>query len=278
LAAFLMPRSRLLPLCFLLLAGCRSQTASDPVILRLEDQEVRRSAFEAYLKDMEKQQEGTIAPDVRAALLTAFLERRLLVLEARHRGLVAADASPADEQEGVQKLLAEEVVAKVQVDASEEDEYFASHRSDFLRPETIVLRQILVGTSNEARDARRRLLKDPKSFETLAQTVSRGPEAAKGGLMGQFSRGQLPAELETPAFALAPGQTSDVVETSLGHHVLRVDSREPAREPDLEECRPRIRARLLAQKQERSERDFIAGLMARAKVNHEAAEPRPSRS
>jgi parvulin-like peptidyl-prolyl isomerase len=273
-----MPPLRLFPLLLIALAACQSKSASDPVILRLKDQEVRRSAFESYLQDMEKQQGGTIAPDVRDALLTAFLERRLLVLEARAQGLVQPQATPEQEQAGVQELLTREVHSRVQVEEPEIAGYFAAHRAEFTVPETIVLRQILVATSNEARDVRRRLQKDPKSFETLAQTISRGPEAPTGGLMGQFARGQLPQELEAPAFALAAGQTGEVVESSLGHHVLRVDSRAPAREPDLEECRPRIRTLLLQQKQEKSEREFIAGLLARAKVNHEAAQARPADS
>lgn len=262
----------------LLFAACQGKTAADPVILRLNEQEVRRSDFEDYLRDMEKQQGGTIAPDVRSALLTAFLERRLLVLEARGRGLLKGQASPEQEQLAVQELLKQETGAKVQVDEREVEEYFAAHRAELGVPETIVLRQILVQTSNEARDVRRRLQKDPKSFEKLAQTVSRGPEAPNGGLMGEFSPGQLPPELEAAAFALEAGQTGDVVESGFGFHVLRVESRLPAREPDLDESRPRIRSVLAAQKQERSEREFIAGLMARAKVNHEAAQAHPADS
>ena len=69
----------------------------------------------------------------------------------------------------------------------------------------------------------------------LAQTVSRGPEASAGGLMGTFARGQLPPELEAAAFALEAGATSDVVQTPLGYHVLRLDSRQPARPSSLEE-------------------------------------------
>jgi parvulin-like peptidyl-prolyl isomerase len=267
-----------LPPVLLLLVACQGKPASDPVILRLKDQEVRRSDFDRYLKEMEEQQGGTIGPEVRSALLTAFLERRLLVLEARARGLVQPQASPEQEQAAVQELLAQETRAQVQVDEREVEEYFAAHRAELTVPETIVLRQILVATSNEARDVRRRLLKDPKSFETLAQTVSRGPEAPNGGFMGQFARGQLPAELEAAAFALPAGQTGDVVATDLGYHVLRVESRAPARDPDLDECRPRIRTLLTAQKRERSEREFIAGLLARAKVNHEAAQAHPADS
>ncbi len=266
------------PALLLLLAACQAKTASDPVILRLNEQEVRRSDFEAYLRDMEKQLGAAVAPDVRAALLIAFLERRLLVLEARSRGLLQGQASAEQEQAAVQELLKLETGAKVQVDEREVEEYFAAHRAELGVPETLVLRQILVQTSNEARDVRRRLLKDPKSFETLAQTLSKGPEAPNGGLMGEFARGQLPPELETAAFALEVGQTGDVVESSLGFHVLRVESRAAAREPDLDQSRPRIRSVLAAQKQERSEREFIAGLMTRAKVNHEAAQAPPAES
>jgi parvulin-like peptidyl-prolyl isomerase len=269
----------LVPSLLALLLACRMPAVStDPVILRLGDQEVRKSDFDRYVAALEKQQEGTLAPDVRDALLTAFLETRLLVLEARTRGLVAAGAEEKDEQAAVQTLLATEVNAHVQVPEAEVAAYFEQHKSEFEVPEKVLLRQILVPTSNEARDVQRRLQKDPKAFEGLAQSMSKGPEAAAGGLMGEFSRGQLPPELEAAAFALAAGETGDVVTTTLGHHVLRVDARTPAQAPDLEECRHRIRTLLFAQKRERSEREFIAGLLARAKVNHEAAQARPAES
>ncbi len=138
------------------------------------------------------------------------------------------------------------------------------------------MRQILVRTQNEARDVRRRLQKEPRSFEVLARTLSLGPEAGAAGLMGVFSRGQLPLELEAAAFGLPPGGTSAIVETSLGFHVLRVESREPARTLDLEEAQGRLREILARLKSDRRVRQFVSDLMARAKVNHAAAQT-PSR-
>jgi parvulin-like peptidyl-prolyl isomerase len=135
----------------------------------------------------------------------------------------------------------------------------------------VTLHQILVATVNEARDVRRRLHRDPKVFEQLAHTLSRGPEAASGGLMGTFSRGELPPELEQAAFALAPGALSDVVQSPLGFHVLRSDARVPSRPVTLDESRERIRTRLQRQKSETAALEYVRGLMARAKVNHEAA-------
>ena len=176
-------------------------------------------------------------------------------------------------------LMAE--LALLQKDHSHEDvmlfvaDYYRQHASEFKRPETVTLRQILVTTPNEARDVQRRLLKQPKNFETLARTSSRGPEAPEGGLMGTFARGQLPPELETAAFGLPVGGMSEIVETTLGYHVLRVEAREAAHQESLEEAQGRIRALLSRQKSDQRIRQFVSELLAQAKVNHAAAD-RPS--
>ncbi|PYQ19240.1 MAG: hypothetical protein DMF79_13080, partial [Acidobacteria bacterium] len=65
--------------------------------------------------------------------------------------------------------------------------------------------------------------------------------------------------------------TSDIVETSLGYHVLRVEARQEGRGSTLPEVQGRIRALLTREKSDRSVRQFVAELLARAKVNHAAA-------
>ena len=259
----------------LLLAGaCDRVRPADPVILSLGEQEVRLSEFERYAGEVVARGHGALDPAVRQSLLEAFLERRVLVLEARARGLLAGAASPEQEAEAVRQLLAAEVLSTVEVSEAEVEQYYREHPGEFAAPETVTIRQILVPTSNEARDVRRRLGRDGKSFAVLAQTMSRAPEASAGGLMGTFARGQLPSELEQVAFALGPGQTSDVVQTPLGYHVLRLDSREAPRQASLEESRAEIRTRLGEARSDRKVREFVTGLMARAKVNHEAAKVR----
>jgi peptidyl-prolyl cis-trans isomerase C len=214
---------------------------------------------------------------VRNALLEPFLEERALILEARARGLLKPGASAEDEEMGAQKLLADEVLSRVTVTDEEIAAYYTEHAPEFRLPETMTLRQILVSSENEARDIRRRLLKDPKSFEALAQTRSRSPEASRGGLMGTFSLGELPSELEAAAVALPVAGVSDAVPSPLGFHVLRVDARQPARGRKMEECRDEIRSLLTRQKSDQATRQFVRDLLARAKVNHEAAQlPRPS--
>ena len=255
--------------------GCRAEpaptgTESDPVLLSLGDQTVRRSEFERRVAAVAARGGAALSADVRQALVEPYLEERVLVLEARARGLSAAGASEEKENDSVRRLLADAVLSQVALGDGEIDAYCAQHVHEFDRPERIRLRQILVPTPNEARDVVRRLKKEPRSFAALAQTRSRAPEASTGGMMGLFARGELPAELEKAAFALSAGETSDVVQSPLGYHVLRVEERVPAREAGPTECRESARSELLRRKSDQSVREFVRDLMARAKVNHEA--------
>jgi len=259
----------------LLLAGgvsaCRSAADQDPVILSLEGQQVRRSEFERHVHELEGRDGTPLAPAVRQALLEPFLEERIVVLEARRRGLLEPGSTPQEEQIAVGAMIDQTVQSQVQVSDAEIAAHYQAHRDELQAGESVRLRQILVPTRAEAQEIRQRLLKRPDEFESLARSRSRAPEADEGGLMGVFSRGQLPAELERPAFLLAPGALSEVVESSLGFHVLKVDLRTPARARGLEECREQIRALLSRRKADQGVRRFVQGLLSRAKVNHEAA-------
>lgn len=243
---------------------------ADPVILSLDGESVRRSDFERHVASVEARGLGPLAPEVKQGLLETFLEEQVLLIEARRRGQLDPGAAPEEEQRAVVRLLGE-AVPPAEVTEAEIEAYFEAHADEFRVPETVTLRQILVGTLNEARDLKRRLLRDSRSFETLAGSRSLGPEASAGGLMGTFERGQLPSALEETAFTLSPGETSQPIQSSLGYHVLRVDSRQPARELSLEEARGWIRDRLTRERADAAVRAFVAGLLSRARVNHEAA-------
>ena len=88
-------RASLLPLATALLVGCGRSPAVDPVILALGGEEVRRSDFERYVSNVEARQGGRLEPTVRVALLANYLEKRVLVLQARSRGFVEPNAERA---------------------------------------------------------------------------------------------------------------------------------------------------------------------------------------
>jgi peptidyl-prolyl cis-trans isomerase C len=90
--------------------------------------------------------------------------------------------------------------------------------------------------------------------------------------MGTFGRGELPKELEAAAFDLPVGAASGIVETPLGHHVMRVEERHPPRVATEDQCRAQAGPRLKRDKADRAVREFVRSVRARAKVNHEAVQ------
>jgi len=90
-------------------------------------------------------------------------------------------------------------------------------------------RHILVATQEQA-DAVLAQVQAGADFATLASQQSTDPGSKdKGGDLGWFGKGVMDPPFEAAAFALQPGQLSDVVHGANGYHVIQVLERDPAR-------------------------------------------------
>ena len=79
---------------------------------------------------------------------------------------------------------------------------------------------ILVKTEKDAQVAMERLGKGEK-FANVAREVSLCPSRKRGGDLGTFPRERMVKEFEQAAFALQKGQTSAIVKTQFGYHIIR---------------------------------------------------------
>jgi len=87
-------------------------------------------------------------------------------------------------------------------------------------PDKVHCAHILVKTEQEAKAVLDRLSKGEK-FANIAQQISLCPSGKHGGDLGTFGRGKMVKEFETAAFALQKGQTSPVVKTKFGYHIVK---------------------------------------------------------
>jgi peptidyl-prolyl cis-trans isomerase D len=83
-------------------------------------------------------------------------------------------------------------------------------------------------------------------FEDLAKKYSEDPGTKdKGGDLGWLLQGQTVPEFEKAAFSLSPGQTSDLIHTVYGFHIIKVLEKETAHTKSFEEVKESLRPNLL---------------------------------
>jgi peptidyl-prolyl cis-trans isomerase SurA len=121
-----------------------------------------------------------------------------------------------------------------QVSESEIREFFETQRGALgLRPATVSFQQVLIDVkpSQEAWDAARlkarevlEELQAGGNFEVLARRHSADPGSREqGGDLGWFRRGRMVPAFEEVVYRLRPGQTSGIVETEFGYHIIRLE-------------------------------------------------------
>jgi parvulin-like peptidyl-prolyl isomerase len=87
-------------------------------------------------------------------------------------------------------------------------------------PDHVHCAHILVKTEQEAKTILERLNKGEK-FANIAKQVSLCPSGKHGGDLGTFGRGKMVKEFETAAFKLNKGETSPIVKTKFGYHIIK---------------------------------------------------------
>jgi peptidyl-prolyl cis-trans isomerase D len=157
------------------------------------------------------------------------------------------------------------IEADIQVTPGDLESYYRDHRDAYRVPEQAKVSHILIKTplpgpdgkvdEKGAAEAQRRAedllqqLKSGAKFEDLAKKYSEDPGSAKeGGSLGWIGRGQTVPEFEKTAFSLPKGQISDLVKSSYGFHIIRVEDKQDAHVKSLDDVKAEIEPALKHQK------------------------------
>ena len=140
---------------------------------------------------------------------------------------------------------------KVEITDEAVQQYYTDHQTAYTKPEEVHARHILLkvppDTAPEMKEQVHKKAEDVlkkvkagEDFAKLAQEYSEDSSAAQGGDLGTFPRGKMVPAFEQAAFALAPGATSEIVESPFGFHIIKVESKETARTQPLDEVRAQV--------------------------------------
>jgi len=185
-----------------------------------------------------------------------------------------------------QKLMEAEFAGKINFTEQDALKYYNEHKDQFRTPEQVRARHILIRpdlsdpnvdpnqakakAKAQAEELLNKIKKEGADFATLAKTYSDCPSGKNGGDLGYFERGKMVPAFEKAAFALKPGQVSDIVETRFGYHIIRVEDHKQASEMSFEEAKAKILNQLEDNKRREIAQQYIESLKAKADIVYPA--------
>ena len=105
------------------------------------------------------------------------------------------------------------------------------------------------------------------NFQAVARKESHGLNAAEGGQYDWTVKGSLVStELDKAIFDLPLNHLSEIIETKLGFHIIRITERQEAGITPFTEAQPEIRKKLVEQKQEQVFREHLESLRKKIPV------------
>ena len=133
---------------------------------------------------------------------------------------------------------------------------YQQNQQSYSTPEQVRASHILFSTTGKDEAAVRKTaegvlarVKSGGDFAALAQQYSEDPQSkVKGGDLDFFAKGTMVPEFDAVAWTLAPGQTSDLVKSQFGFHIIRVTEKRAAMTRTLDQVRPQLEEQIKDEK------------------------------
>lgn len=166
------------------------------------------------------------------------------------------------------------------IEPSEEEiqAFYDANPDKMRKPPQVRASHILIkATEDENGEAKKKieeiqvqLQAEELSFGALAKEHSACPSGAKGGDLGFFGPGSMVKEFDEVAFSLKAGETSDVVKTAFGYHLIQVTDCQDEKLLNFDEIKPQIASFLKEQEGAKLLHAWVEELKTNAEINFSA--------
>jgi peptidyl-prolyl cis-trans isomerase SurA len=232
--------------------------AAKAVLKALISQKLLESEVQKYSSKVDEAQVDRYAAQVEAERHMTDAQFRAALAQS---GVSYADfRKQAREQLEKAIMIEEDVRDRISVPNSEIKAYYDAHKNDFMiTKERLKLAQILIAvppnaTPQQVAAAQATAEKVRKEavagidFGALAQKYSDDSSKNQGGELGWFQPGDILDQILVAVRTLKPGQISQVVRSSHGFHILKLEAHEVPGAQPLAQVKDQIREKLLDEK------------------------------
>lgn len=245
-----------------LLVGCQSKSTDGGAakkggetlaevngnIITTEDFKKEVEGLPPYLKPVAETEEG------RRDLLDRMIVRNIILQQAKKDGLdkspeIAAKLEELKQQLVVEVFLKKKLEEQANISDADLKKFYDENIDKFKTGDQVRASHILVKTEAEARDVLDQIKKGG-NFEELAKKYSIDAAKTRGGDLGWFGKGSMIPEFEKVAFAMKEGETSGIVRSKFGYHIIKLTGKRPAGTRSFEEAKELIKAKLMSEKQQ----------------------------
>ena len=173
----------------------------------------------------------------------------------------------------VQAMRGQNVKGDSTVPAEKIQSYYQAHRDKYTSEEQIKLRLIAIRKGESANDSRRKMMQEIREkivggaeFQDLARMYSEDPTQENGGDWGWVNRRTLNDNLAKIAFAMKPGQVSQIVELGNSYFLLTVEAKKVAETKPLSAMHDEIEKELLQQQRQAAMSEWAGKLRKKAYI------------
>src|SRR5467141_1073477 len=264
---------------------CQNRCTPEQLQINIEDRQkntLRELVDQSLLVQRAKDMGVSVEPELIKRLDAIRTQNNLPSMEELEKAVSGQGTNWEDFKNNIrnnllqQRVMSSEVGSHITISDEEVTKYYEAHKTEFVRPEQVALREIVVSTEGkkpedlpELKKKAETALKRVQEGEDLAEIAKRlfdGSTKNQGGFLGVYKRGELSKELEDKVFKMKRNELTEVMETRQGFLVLQVLEHYDEGEQSLSKVKNEIMDKLYGTRMEPAMREYLKTLREQSYV------------
>jgi len=264
---------------------CQNRCTPEQLQAAVEDRRkntLRDLVDQSLLVQRAKDMGVSVEPELIKRLDAIRIENKLASMEELEKAVSSQGLNWEDFKNNIrntlltQRVIGSEVGSHITISDDEVAKYYEAHKAEYVRPEQVALREIVVSTEGkkpeELPDLKKKAetalkrVQDGEDFGEIAKRLSDGSTKSQGGFLGVYKRGELSKELEDKVFKMKRKELTEVMETKQGYLVLEVLEHYDEGEQSLAKVKNEIMDKLYSGRMEPAMREYLKTLREQSYV------------